>query len=66
MECEANGFLKQQIRKANAVLVEIGRGKQLAELMEQVIDGVPGIPEIPLPARSRTCTCRSEIPGGSF
>ena len=52
LECEANGFLKQQIRKANAILVEIGKGKQPIELMEQTILGVPGLPEIPLlPAR---------------
>ena len=52
IECEANGFLKQQIRKANAVLVEIGKGKQPIELMAQAIRGVPDIPEIPLlPAR---------------
>ena len=55
IECEANGFLKQQIRKANAVLVEIGKGKQPIELMEQTLQGVPGIPEIPLlPARGLT------------
>ncbi len=55
LECEANGFLKQQIRKANAILVEIGKGRQPKELMEQAIRGVPGIPEIPLlPARGLT------------
>ena len=52
IQCEANGFLKQQIRKANAVLVEIGKGKQPIELMRQTLLGVPDIPEIPLlPAR---------------
>ena len=55
IECEANGFLKQQIRKANAILVEIGKGKQPNQLMDQAIRGVPGIPEIPLlPARGLT------------
>jgi len=27
IECEANGFMKQEIRKANGILTEIGRGK---------------------------------------
>ena len=57
IECEANGFLKQQIRKANAVLLEIGKGKQPIELMEQTILGVPGIPVVPLlPARGLMLT----------
>ena len=55
LECEANGFLKQQIRKANAILVEIGKGKQPIELMEQTLVGAHGIPEIPLlPAHGLT------------
>ena len=57
IECEANGFLKQQIRKTNAILVEIGKGKQPIELMEQTILGIPGTPEIPLlPARGLILT----------
>ena len=39
IECEANGFLKQQIRKANAILVEIGKGRQPVELMRQTLEG---------------------------
>ena len=55
LECEANGFLKQQIRKANGILVEIGKGRQPIELMGQAIRGEPGIPEIPLlPAHGLT------------
>ena len=46
IECEANGFLKQQIRKANGILVEIGKGKQPVEVMKQTLDGEEGVPEI--------------------
>ena len=66
IECEANGFLKQQIRKANAILVEIGKGKQPIELMEQTILGIPDIPEIPLlPARGLILT-EVKYPEGSL
>ena len=66
IECEANGFLRQQIRKANAILVEIGKGKQPNELMERAIRGVPGIPEIALlPARGLTLI-EVKYPEGAF
>ena len=45
VECEANGFLKQQIRKANGILTEIGRGKypvtQITEAMAGNLIGSP-------------------------
>ena len=48
IECEANGFLKQQIRKANAILTEIGRGKYPVEKVKEALDGVAdGIPLLP-------------------
>lgn len=66
IECEANGFLKQQIRKANAILVEIGKGKQQIELMGRTVSGVPGLPEIPLlPARGLTLV-EVKYPEGTF
>ena len=39
VECEANGFLKQQIRKANGILTEIGRGKYPVEQVTEVLEG---------------------------
>ena len=38
-ECEANGFLKQQIRKANGILTEIGRGKHPVEEVTEALAG---------------------------
>ena len=48
IECEANGFLKQQIRKANGILTEIGRGKYPVEQVTQALAGVvAGTPLLP-------------------
>ena len=48
IECEANGFLKQQIRKANGLLTEIGRGKypveRVTEALAGAADGAPLLP----------------------
>ena len=66
VESEANGFLKQQIRKANGILVEIGKGKQPVELMRQTLEGIPGVREIPLlPARG-LCLIKVNYPEGTF
>ena len=48
IECEANGFLKQQIRKANGILIEIGRGKYPVERVTRALAGeVSGTPLLP-------------------
>jgi len=48
IECEANGFLKQQIRKVNGLLTEIGRGKYRVERVSEALAGhVEGIPLLP-------------------
>ena len=48
IECEANGFLKQQIRKANGILTEIGRGRYPVEWAAQALAGdVAGSPLLP-------------------
>jgi len=39
IECEANGFLKQQIRKANGILTDIGRGKYPVERVTEALSG---------------------------
>lgn len=66
IECEANGFLKQQIRKANAILLEIGKNKQPVERMQQTLEGVAGLKEIALlPARG-LCLLKVKYPEGSL
>lgn len=48
IECEATGFLRQQIRKANGILTEIGRGKYPVERVAQELEcPVGGIPLLP-------------------
>jgi tRNA pseudouridine38-40 synthase len=39
IECEANGFLRHQIRRANAILVEIGKGKWPKAAIEDILEG---------------------------
>ena len=38
IECEANGFLRHLIRRANALLIEIGKGKWPVDLVDRVLD----------------------------
>lgn len=38
VECEASGFLKHQIRRANAILVEVGKGKWPASIVKDTLD----------------------------
>ena len=48
IECEATGFLKQQIRKANGILTEIGRGKYPVHKVTEVLAGdLGGTPLLP-------------------
>ena len=48
IECEANGFMKQQIRKANGILTEIGRGKCPVRAVADALAGeVIGAPLLP-------------------
>ena len=66
VQCEANGFLKQQIRKANGILLEIGKGKQPVELMQKILEGNGGEIRIPvLPARG-LCLIEVKYPEGTF
>lgn len=53
IECEANGFLRHQIRRADAILVEIGKGGWPENLVEGTLQGrLPQGMVIPsLPAR---------------
>jgi len=42
IECEANGFLKQQIRKTNGILTEIGRGNYPTGKVKEALEGDVG------------------------
>ena len=51
IETEGNSFLRNQVRKTNGLLVEIGRGQLPAEIMRKVVNGaaeeldhVPSLP----------------------
>ena len=66
IESEANGFLKQQIRKINGILLEIGQSKQPVEQMRWMLEGAYDVPEIPLlPARG-LCLMKVNYPEGAF
>ena len=39
IECEANGFLRHQIRRTNALLIEIGNGKWPLEMLYDALNG---------------------------
>ena len=41
-ECEANGFLKHQIRRANGLLLEVGKGRRPASVVDDVLSGRAG------------------------
>ena len=44
IHCEANGFLRQQIRRANAILVEIGKGHWPEDTLRRILAG-EAVPE---------------------
>ena len=39
IECEANGFLRHQIRRANAILIEVGKGRLPTEVVKDILEG---------------------------
>ena len=51
IECEANGFLKHLVRRANAILIEVGKGKLDTSILSRLLDGEPtggfSLPSIP-------------------
>ena len=64
IECEANGFLKQQIRRANGILLAIGKGKQPVELMGRTLEAGEDAAGAPtLPARG-LCLVEVKYPDG--
>lgn len=41
IECEANGFIRHQIRRTNALLIEIGKGRWPPSVVNDVLDDRP-------------------------
>ena len=41
IECEANGFIRSQIRRTNALLIEIGKGRWPPSVVNDVLDHRP-------------------------
>ena len=39
IECQGNGFLRHQIRKANALLVQVGKGRYPESIVSDVLNG---------------------------
>ena len=60
IECEASGFLRQQIRKTNAILTEIGKKRLPAELMKQALEDGTRFPKT-LPALSAHGLCLIKV-----
>ena len=42
IECEANGFLKHLVRRANAILIEVGKGKLNTDILKDLLNGKTG------------------------
>ena len=67
IECEANGFLKQQIRKANGILLEIGKGNREVEFMRQALEGsTENVSDIPVLSARGLCLMEVKYPDGIF
>ena len=66
IESEAHGFLKQQIRKTNAILLEIGKDKRPIELMRQTLERADGGPNIALLPAHGLCLMQVKYPEGTF
>ena len=64
IECQANGFLKQQIRKANGILVQIGKEKQPVDLVRRTLERCEDVPDIPLLAARGLCLIKVNYPEG--
>ena len=41
IECEANGFIRHQIRRTNALLIEVGKGRWPASIVNDVLENNP-------------------------
>ena len=70
IECEANAFLRHQIRKATAFLIEAGKGRCPESIMSDVLDGgLPSLVERPAVPANGLCLMEVKYPtpfNGSF
>ena len=41
IECEANGFIRHQIRRTNALLIEVGKGRWPPSIVNKVLEDKP-------------------------
>ncbi len=62
IEAEANGFLRHQIRRVNAMLVDIGKGREPEDSVDRVLRGETPA-EATLPAHG-LCLVKVSYPGG--
>ncbi len=65
VECEADGFLRHQIRRVNALLIDIGQGRRPVETMESLVSGIVAGPS-PWPSvpASGLCLMKVAYPDG--
>ena len=66
IECEADGFLKQQIRKTNGILLEIGKRKQPPGSMRRVLEGSVEIQDFPILPAKGLCLVEVKYPEEAF
>lgn len=66
IECEANGFLKQQIRKTNGILLEVGKGNQPPGCMRRVLEGSAEIKGYPVLPAKGLCLVEVKYPEEAF
>ena len=63
IECEANAFLRHQIRKATALLIEAGKGRCPESIMSDVLDeGLPSLVERPAVPAHGLCLMEVKYP----
>lgn len=67
IEAEAEGFLRQQIRKANALLIQVGKGRYPETLIDETLNGESPVHREcpPLPAHG-LCLVEVKYPAGLF
>jgi len=63
VECEANGFLRHQIRRASALLIEIGKGRRPEGMIGELLDGkLEGTVELPSAPGHGLCLMKVTYP----